>query len=78
MTITSSESSVRTGKRDQFHILIRIRVKAYYSSGHSQKQIVRLLNVLDEMNSVMILKEIEIMPERCREVKRQRDLQIKY
>ncbi len=36
-------SSFRTKTRDHFHTSTRIRIRAYYSSDHSQKQIVRLL-----------------------------------
>jgi hypothetical protein len=40
---TSSSSSSRSDTRDAFHTSTRIRIKAYYSSNHSQRQIVRLL-----------------------------------
>jgi hypothetical protein len=36
-------SSSRTKTRDHFHISTRIRIRTYYYSDHSQKQIVRLL-----------------------------------
>ncbi len=40
---TSPSSSPRSGTRGAFHTSRRIRIKAYYSSSHSQRRIVRLL-----------------------------------